>query len=259
MASEPNVLSLLGSRISSAFFFSFILSWLAWNHRLVFVLFSGMSVQDRFAYIDNELYPSLQHILAVGLALPLLTATGYVLLGPVIDRWVEIWRLRIRRKVREDELRSEGLELLTREESKAIRADIRKLREKVGQLQIKNEELHAMNCLRKLMLSHERNSDTVNADTKALLTTCAFGTELNAVGGTQSQIEFLEDGSAQGSVFGLGYINRWRLEAGRLELGSQHEDDSWSQFHFDSPTGRFVGPQVEADRNVVLHPLVRLR
>lgn len=259
MPSESNVLSFVSSRVSSAFFFSFIASWLAWNHRLLFVLFSGMPVQERFSYIDNELYSSLQTIWGVGLSYPLLTATAYVLLGPLIDRWVEIWRLRVRRKMREDEARSEGLELMTRETSEAARADIRKLREKVSQLQSKNEELHASNCLRKLMLSHERKTDTVNADTKSLLMACNFGSEVNAVGGTEGQVEFLEDGAAQGFIFGLGHVNRWRLESGHLELGSLRDDESWHEFRFDSSTGKFVGPKTDMDRSLMLLPLVKMR
>ncbi|GEM_PF-1148743 len=81
MSAGNGIMGVLSSRLSSAFLFSFVVSFAAWNYRAIFVLFSRLDVRERFEYIDNVIYANNSKLVFL-LILPLASATAYILLGP---------------------------------------------------------------------------------------------------------------------------------------------------------------------------------
>jgi hypothetical protein len=109
------------SRMRSPLVGAFVLSWMVWNHRVLFVLFSDMKVGKKFDFIDIDLYPSLADFWIMNALWPSLSAIGYIFLVPPFTRLVHRWNLYRRRLSHEDEVRSEGLKVLPVEEGKRLR------------------------------------------------------------------------------------------------------------------------------------------
>src|SRR4051812_3673432 len=108
-------------RLSNPLIGSFVISWLVWNHRMLTVLFSSKTVEERFAYIDTTLYPNWQSALGHNLLGPLACALAYIFIYPYPAKWVNGFWLRREneRKKQRDEI--EGGMLLTQKESEEIR------------------------------------------------------------------------------------------------------------------------------------------
>lgn len=124
----------LYERTTSPLFGALALSWLAWNYRLLFVLFSGESVTERFALIDEVLYPDLLTRVTWLLVLPTVTAFLVLVIYPHPAKWVfRYWRIRqkelkvIRQKI-EDETP------LTVEESRRVRGQLIRVRSEYERL-----------------------------------------------------------------------------------------------------------------------------
>lgn len=121
---SKSIRAALYDRTTSPLFGALTISFIVWNHRLLVVLFSGMTVEQKFSYIDEVLYATVLAktiLLAIG---PLITAIFFLYVYPHPAKWVyQYWRARqkelkdIRRKI-EDETP------LTIEQSRRIRRQI---------------------------------------------------------------------------------------------------------------------------------------
>ena len=79
-----NFKNTLYERISSPFLFSFFIGLLAWNYKLIFILFSEYDTQYIYHYIDNILYPDSNVVWDYFFFNPLFTAIFFlVVLYPV--------------------------------------------------------------------------------------------------------------------------------------------------------------------------------
>lgn len=101
---------------------AFLMSWLAWNHRLPIALFSSMPLPQRFGYIDEILYPCWEDVVFKGIVFPLVFATFYLL-------WyhkpaLAIYRVRLRQRQELLDARNavEKKRLLSLEEADRLRA-----------------------------------------------------------------------------------------------------------------------------------------
>jgi hypothetical protein len=103
-------------RLSSPLIGSFAISWLIWNYRLLAVLFSNLSVVERFKYIDTVLYPTPWSTWISKLIGPLACALAYIFIYPYPAKAINGFWLRREneRKKQRDEI--EGAALLTKEE-----------------------------------------------------------------------------------------------------------------------------------------------
>ncbi|MNM34509.1 hypothetical protein D3C81_451560 [compost metagenome] len=133
-AVKEEVKSAISSRFNSPFAGAFIISWLAWNHRLIFVLFSGMTVDQRFHYIDERLYPTWLEFSIFNFLGPLLSALVYIFLLPWPAKWVHRWNLKMKRDIREVELESSGEEVLTLPATKNIHEKIASQKKTINDL-----------------------------------------------------------------------------------------------------------------------------
>jgi hypothetical protein len=111
----------LSERLSNPLLGSFVISWLVWNHRMVFVLFADMSAKERFDFIDGTLYPAWWVSWFCLLIGPLACSLLYIRFYPDVAKKINGYWLRqqILLKKQRDEI--DGAILLTQEESQEIR------------------------------------------------------------------------------------------------------------------------------------------
>lgn len=130
-AIKEEIKSIAVSRFSSPFVGAFIVSWLLWNHRLMFTLFSSVPLSDRFKYIDETLYPSFQLFFGYNIAGPLFSTLIYIFVIPWPTEWVHNWNLHRKLRLRYAELRSEGKRLISEEESHSLKESLADMRAKL--------------------------------------------------------------------------------------------------------------------------------
>jgi len=120
----------LSERFSSPLMGGFLISWLLWNYRLVFVLFSGMDIELKFDYIDEFHFDSWYRLILQGFIYPLITSLIFIYLYP----WPALKTFEYYRKkqklLRDKKLEIENSELLTVEQSVSLRLEISSLKEK---------------------------------------------------------------------------------------------------------------------------------
>lgn len=131
------------SRLRSPLVGAFVISWLLWNHRVLFVLFSDMKVGKKFAFIDMDLFSSAADFWLSNTLWPLLSAGAYIFVVPWATRGVHRWNLWHQRLLHEDDLRSEGLKVLPVGEATKLRALASERRTQVEKLKDEVEELGA--------------------------------------------------------------------------------------------------------------------
>lgn len=119
----------ISERLNSPLFGSFVISWVAWNHRLLAVLFSGLPVNEKFTLIDTKLYPDNWTIWKTSAILPFSTAVLFILLYPVISKFFYAYWLRRNNELKQLRDNIENATLLTREESHALRMAMIKIKD----------------------------------------------------------------------------------------------------------------------------------
>jgi len=75
-------------RTSSPLSGAFIVAWLIWNYKAVFVLFSSMPILDKFSFIETIHFTDWTIAAGQGFVYPLLSACAVILLYPIPARWV---------------------------------------------------------------------------------------------------------------------------------------------------------------------------
>lgn len=113
----------LYDRTSSPLFGSVVVSWAAWNYRLLIVLVSDGNYPDKLAFIDERLYPGWLYVLGVGVAGPLATALTFIYLYPWPARKVYEHAVTQQKKLRDLRKQIEGDELITEQEARKLRQD----------------------------------------------------------------------------------------------------------------------------------------
>lgn len=112
------------SRATSPLFGALAISWVVWNHRLLFVLFSEKSIAWRFNYIDSRLYPTVADFALYHFVGPVLSAVLYLYLFPYPARAVFRYTLKRRKELNDISLAIEGQQLLTLEEAQMLRKEM---------------------------------------------------------------------------------------------------------------------------------------
>jgi len=114
----------LYDRAVSPLFGSFLMSWLAWNHRMLVVLLSGMSVTEKFNYVDYVLYVDRIKCVEYLIAGPVVTAVLILFVYPFPAKWTySFWRRR-QKELKEIRQKIEDETPLTIEESRKIRRQV---------------------------------------------------------------------------------------------------------------------------------------
>lgn len=233
------------SRLRSPLVGAFVISWLLWNHRVLFVLFSDMKVGKRFDFIDTDLFSSSADFWLWNTVWPLLSAVGYIFIVPLATRGVHRWNLWQRRLLREDDLRSERLEVIPVAEAKKLklllegrRSQIEVFKSDMEKLRLRVVQLAAMHACAK-----NREAEREHQELREYLTSRSF--IMWKVAGTTalSRHSFGTDAGiisvALQKRTGAADADGWNLVATKLQL--LVKDDVLFQLAFDYEDGSFRG------------------
>ncbi|MEN5365630.1 hypothetical protein ABE571_04430 [Stenotrophomonas sp. TWI273] len=122
------------SRVNSPFLGAYLVSWVLWNHRMIFALFSGMPLGQRFHYIDEVLYPTAKTFALYHFLGPILSTIVYIFLVPWPTEWVHRWNLQRKLRLKQADLRADGHRLLTEAESVELQKKVGELRTTLAEM-----------------------------------------------------------------------------------------------------------------------------
>lgn len=151
-------------RFSSPLAGAFIFSWLLWNYKILFILFSDVKPWVKFGFISDHVWTSpivtLVHVL-IG---PAITAVLYILAYPFPARWVWAYNAMHKRK---SELKRQEVEEetpITKEEADRLRASFRK---QLDVMQIENRQLS--NAIAEYRSAQQNIDDAVRVHQEAAI------------------------------------------------------------------------------------------
>ncbi len=212
-----------------------LVSWFAWNHRVVFTLFSSTPIHERFAYIDEILYPTWVEIACYGVFLPILSATAYLLFYHKPALWIYGKVLDQRNALRVEKNRADGARLITIEERDRLNekhakqseraalklnqseSQVSSLEERVASL---SKELQwseqALNRLKASDVSLNPTSNNKNIALKSILFDTGWKLFFNPESGGNKTISF----GAEGDIVEGRNDNEhtWKVSNGRLQI-----------------------------------------
>lgn len=123
----------LYERVNSPLLASFALSWVSWNYRFVIVLFSSMGAPEKFKYIDENLYKTIEEIAYRGAIYPLLTSLFLIFIYPFPAKWVYEFSRKQQRKLKEIQQQIDDETPLTKDEARKLRKEMIKASEEYEQ------------------------------------------------------------------------------------------------------------------------------
>lgn len=241
-AFTEEVKSTFFGRLNSPFLGAFVVSWLAWNHRLIFVLFSDLEVEDRFKFIDETLYPSTTYSLWMNVGGPLISSLVYIFVLPWVTEWVHEWNLSRARRLKEAERRSAGEYLLSYPESLAFR----RLREQ-AQNQIENLK-RELKQTKKSLYRWRARSEMQRSPTEGLdalpdyVASHSFivVSDILVRSTVRGKIDFSRDGTLLSTVSGhLGGAQSWSIDSSGLAL-YDGGDERLCSFKYQVAEGTFM-------------------
>jgi len=203
-------------RFNSPFLGAFIVSWLLWNHRVFFVLFADLSVDERFHYIDERLYPTVGSFILLNLVGPLASALAYIFLLPWPTEWVHRWNLQRKLRLWYSEKRAEGSRFLTQVESDELRSQVSALKDKLNNSRIEvavaQRRTKAM-AMKSLAYCDENEQRDIHME---YLTSQGFSLESGISSGNRSLWTFGRDGAMDAKGF-AGDL-RWHFSDGKIHV-----------------------------------------
>ena len=156
----------LYNKAVSPLFGYYAISWVGWNYKLIFVLFSSLEVKKKFEYIDTNIFTGEYYLYLLPLFVyPFIAAIGAIFILPYPAEWV----YKFHKKKQEDLLKiKQNLEknvLLTKEESIEIRRKIKKLEDEHSiDVTEKNQEIADLKLeIKDLTTTFQKNIDGKNS------------------------------------------------------------------------------------------------
>ena len=111
----------LYDRTTSPLSGAFLISWGIWNYKFIVVLFSSLSVDEKFEYISSVLYVTWLDYSLTGVVFPLITTVFLLFVYPYPSKLVyEFWRNR-QKELKEIKQKIEDETPLTIEETREVR------------------------------------------------------------------------------------------------------------------------------------------
>lgn len=239
-------------RVTSPLFGAFLISWSIFNYRLLIVLFSSETFQNKFSYIDTTLYiSSFWHDLLPLFVYPLIATIGFLVLYPYPAGLIfHFWHSH-KKQLKEKRQKIDGDTLLTKEESKKLRNhyeniekefendilkkdnEIQKLQELVNQQQEVIEELkNELGEAKQLPRRSEHKKAVSDQEIRAILQQGTFRLYFNPQNKNKNQtkiIRFASDGKITEGNNNNEYS--WKVSDGKLEL-VQSDGQVHSRFNY---------------------------
>lgn len=282
-----SVKATLYDRVSSPLWGAFSISWIAWNHRMLIVLFSPLSPDEKFSYIGNYLYTDWGiYALYWGLW-PLLTAAVFIGLVPALGEYAyrvsRFWKVRLKTAkleydgktpMSQDEVNDilisaaeekrilEDRIVLAVKESKVAEDRLKTVSDKFAELQSQNSILESKlaattNEIEDLKISHDIEDRLPMSDEQLhdFVVSGLFELVHNAKTGRSKIITFNKDG-----LIGEGRNDnehRWEIDSGDLLIFT-HTDELQNQFEFQRGTSLLTAVddvEVKAPPNQFIRPI----
>lgn len=111
----------LYERVTSPLLGTFAVAWVLWNWRFMVVIFSGMTVYQKFSYVETWIFPSTESFLLFGILYPLLSALALIFIYPYPANFVYKFHRNQQKKLKEIRQQLEDETPLTIEEARKIR------------------------------------------------------------------------------------------------------------------------------------------
>lgn len=161
-----SIVSQVHERTTNPLTFSFIVSWLIWNYRFVFIAVSELPIKEKLAYIKS-FYPDWHVASQEGLLYPLLTSLAYVFIYPFITKKVVNF-YRYQQILLADSIKQiEKERLLTREDATALQRNHEKALSKAADTE--SELRSELKNVREALQTVEEEIRISEADKKALI------------------------------------------------------------------------------------------
>lgn len=128
-----SALGVVRERLLNPFYVAYFLAWSALNFRLILVLVSGGSAQEKIAYIDQALYPNWQTGMVRGLLIPFAAAVVYVVASPYVFRWVTLYHRREEKKTIEQVFAVLGETPMSKPQADRLRANLKEAKARYEQ------------------------------------------------------------------------------------------------------------------------------
>lgn len=117
----------LYDRLTSPLLGCFLLSWVIWNYKFVFTLFSDMKVEDKFKFIDGSIYSGNYSHFIYGLLLPFVTTLFFIFIYPYPAKFAYAFFRKRQAELKEIQQKIDDETPLTRDEARKIRSDAVKM------------------------------------------------------------------------------------------------------------------------------------
>lgn len=112
----------LSERISSPFYGPFVIAWLGWNHRYLFILASDGPIEWRFQLGNELIYTTTLQTWWYALIGPAISSVVFILVAPWLNRGLFAYTYWIKLKQKADRDKIDKHQALTIEESKYVMA-----------------------------------------------------------------------------------------------------------------------------------------
>lgn len=228
------------SRFNSPFIGAFLVSWLLWNHRMLFALFASIPLGQRFHYIDEVLYPTAEAFAAYHFIGPAISTLIYIFIMPWPTEWVHRWNLQRKLRLKQAELRADGHRLLTEEESSELRKTVGELRTSLtkmrGDLTAERRKVRALS----LRTLKDRKADAIERILIDYITSQPFKIR---TGRGEIRDDTLIRFNRDGAVDISGYRNmRWGYGAQEIRLfDADREQGALGAIRFSDSNHSFQG------------------
>ena len=118
-----SIRDVIAERMTSPIFGSFAISWLAWNHQYLVIIFSDLPVENRFALARSVFYATPRDGFIHFIGLPAATSLAYLIFYPAASLPVLMYWDWAHRHINRLRNVAQGNELLSREASRKIIRD----------------------------------------------------------------------------------------------------------------------------------------
>lgn len=117
----------LYDRLTSPLLGCFLLSWVIWNYKFIFTLFSDMKIEDKFKFIDGSIYSGDCSHFIYGLLLPFVTTLFFIFIYPYPAKFAYAFFRKRQVELKEIQQKIDDETPLTRDEARKIRSDAVKM------------------------------------------------------------------------------------------------------------------------------------
>ncbi|EPT8875474.1 hypothetical protein ACVTAA_004011 [Cronobacter dublinensis] len=154
----------LYDRLTSPLLGCFLLSWVIWNYKFVFTLFSDMKIEDKFKFIDGAIYSGDYSHLIYGVLLPFVTTLFFIFIYPYPAKFAYAFFRKRQAELKEIQQKIDDETPLTRDEARKIRSDAVKMSIEFEQEieKLREENLSLRNIIKKINDNQDVDSTNIS-------------------------------------------------------------------------------------------------